>query len=82
MGGLVSGVRCFHSFVSLSSNVFGVIRFEFDPCPRWRGVGLSYSSGLPHFFLEHRLCFSAEEQMFRLGDPCQLRASRVCDAAD
>jgi hypothetical protein len=34
-------------------------------------VGLSYSLGLPHFFLEHRVICAAEEQMFKLATPLQ-----------
>ena len=68
---MYSTVRCFHSFVGLVANGFGVIRFVFDPCPGEEGVGLSYSLGSAHFFLEHRLCFSAEDEMFRLATPLQ-----------
>ena len=41
--------------------------FRVDPCPGERGVGLSYSSGLAYFFLEHRLCFSAEDKNVQTG---------------
>ena len=50
--------RCFHSFCGCCSFGCGVIRFEFDPCPReeagWAVIQLEFDP--PHLCASFELC--------------------------
>ena len=71
----LSGVLCDVSRLThaLGGGGLGCFTVQVLPMPWKEQVGLYYSLGLPHFFLEHRFNLSAEDKNVRTDRPVVTR---------